>query len=285
MQINTEEYHPLLQAFVKVAPFLQTLVNDDITIGIYDTEKLVINFPAKNFSLNVNPGDPLMEGDIVTSAIRENKNQATAVPPELFGVHLIARAIPLHDEAGNVIGGIGVGQSIADDQKLNETSNNLSTMMNEVTKTVEEMAQAISSLSADIQHVSERANTVSDSAGTIEKMSNVVKEIADQSNLLGLNAAIESARAGEHGKGFSVVAQEIRKMATNSKDHASEIQSITTEIQDAIKNLNERIQNVNEQSDSQAASIEELTATMQEVSSHVQVLADLAQNNVEVRDN
>ncbi len=142
-------------------------------------------------------------------------------------------------------------------------NSNLSTMRGDVTQTVEEMAHAISSLSTDIQQVSERASTVSNSAGTIEKMSKVVKEIADQSNLLGLNASIESARAGEHGKGFSVVAEEIRKMATNSKTHASDIQSITNEIQDAINNLNDRIQNVNEQSDSQAASIEELTATMQ----------------------
>ncbi|ENH97250.1 methyl-accepting chemotaxis protein [Gracilibacillus halophilus YIM-C55.5] len=284
MEDHIEQYHPILQSFIKVAPFIQTLINDDITIGIYDSEKLIINYPAKNFSLNVNPGDPLVEGDIVTTAIRENKNQAMAVPPELFGVHLIARAVPLHDEKGNVIGGVGVGQNIADAQKLNETSDNLSNVIDEVTGTVEDMAQAISTLSNDIHLVSEKANTVSDSAEAIEKMSNMVKEIADQSNLLGLNASIESARAGEHGKGFSVVAEEIRKMANNSKDQVTEIQSITNEIKESITNLNQHIGNVNEQSDSQAASIEELTATMQEVNSNVQVLADLAQKNVDVKE-
>ncbi|MDX8045820.1 methyl-accepting chemotaxis protein [Gracilibacillus sp. S3-1-1] len=285
MTINVEEYHPIIQAFVKVSPFIQTLINDDITIGIYDKEKLIINYPAQNFSLNVQPGDPLVEGDIVTQAIRENKNQAATVPLELFGVHLIARAIPLHDEAGNVIGGVGIGQSIADAQQLNETSGNLSLVMDEVTHTVEDMANAINTLSTDIHQVSEEAGTVSSSAETIEKMSNVVKEIAEQSNLLGLNAAIESARAGEHGKGFAVVADEIRKMANNSKEQVNEIQSITKEIKDAISTLNQRIQNVNEQSDSQAASIEELTATMEEVNSNVQVLASLAQKNVALKEN
>lgn len=55
------EYHPLLKAFVEVAPYFQMLVNEDITIGIYDTEKLIQNFPAKTFSLNVTPGILLLK--------------------------------------------------------------------------------------------------------------------------------------------------------------------------------------------------------------------------------
>ncbi|MFC4402231.1 methyl-accepting chemotaxis protein [Gracilibacillus xinjiangensis] len=284
METNIEEYDPLIQAFVRVGPLLQSLINDDITIGIYDTEKLIINYPAQNFSLNVHPGDPLVDGDIVTKAIKENKNQAATVPPELFGVHLIARAIPIKDESGNVIGGIGVGQSIEDAQRLNEISDNISSVMDEITNTVEHMAKAISTLSGNIHLVTEKADTVRNSAETIEKMSSVVKEIAEQSNLLGLNAAIESARAGEHGKGFAVVAGEIRKMATNSKQQVTEIQSITSGIKDAIKNLNDHIQNVNDQSDSQAASIQQLTATMEEINSNIKILANLAQKNVALKD-
>src|SRR5690625_3291229 len=109
---NTETHHSIIQAFVKVGPLLQSLVNDDITVGIYDTEKLIINYPAKSFSLNDNPGDPLVEGDIVTNAIQQNKNMIDSVPAELFGVDIIARAIPLHDENGSVVGGVGVGLSI-----------------------------------------------------------------------------------------------------------------------------------------------------------------------------
>lgn len=59
MSIQTEQQtHSLLDAFVKVAPFLNSLIQDDITIGIYDTEKLIVNIPAKTFSLNVKLGRP-----------------------------------------------------------------------------------------------------------------------------------------------------------------------------------------------------------------------------------
>ncbi|MEA5632251.1 chemotaxis protein, partial [Bacillus velezensis] len=71
LTINTEkETADILDAFIKVAPYLNSLVQDDITIGIYDTEKLLVNIPAKTFSLNVKAGDPLQEGDIITDAIR-----------------------------------------------------------------------------------------------------------------------------------------------------------------------------------------------------------------------
>lgn len=68
-----EKEMSLIDAFVKVGPYLNDLIHDDITVGIYDTEKLIINYPGKTFSLNVKPGDPLVEGDIITKAIRENR--------------------------------------------------------------------------------------------------------------------------------------------------------------------------------------------------------------------
>lgn len=281
---NNTTQHPLIDAFMKVAPFLQHLVNDDITVGIYDTEKLVINYPAKSFSLNVNPGDPLVDGDIVTAAIQQNQNMAAAVPPELFGVHLIARAIPLHDDLGNVIGGIGIGSSIERAQKLSDISTNLSDVIGEVTNTIQDMARSTSELAENMTFVSDKATEVNKSTEAIENVSTVVKEIADQSNLLGLNAAIEAARAGEQGKGFTVVADEIRKMATNSKNQVTEIQHITVEIKDVIENLNKHIQEVNTESDSQSGAIEELTATIEEINSNIHILANLAKENIQIEE-
>ena len=55
----------LLEAFVKVAPYLNELIQDDIGVGVYDTEKLLIQVPAKTFVLNSKPGDPLLDGDII----------------------------------------------------------------------------------------------------------------------------------------------------------------------------------------------------------------------------
>lgn len=279
-----KETHPVLQSFIQVAPYFQMLVNDDITIGIYDTEKLLINIPAKTFSLNVAPGDPLLEGDIIAKAIQENKSQAMVVPADLFGVNLVSRATPVHDEHGKVIGGVGVGLNVDKANKLSEIAGSLSNVINDVTNTVQEMAESVNELATNLSFVSEKANEVTDSVDLIDKVSTVVRDIADQSNLLGLNAAIESARAGEHGRGFGVVADEIRKMATNSKDNVQEIQNITSQIKSVIEDLDKDIQKVNLESTTQSASIEELTATMEEINGNIRSLAELARENIELNN-
>lgn len=90
----------------------------------------------------------------------------------------------------------------------------------------------------DVQKSVEHFNTVVEGLGNrtrqIVEISNSIESIAEQTNLLALNAAIESARAGEAGRGFSVVAEEIRKLSLNTSDALHEIQSIIKEILSSV---------------------------------------------------
>ncbi|GAB1531739.1 MULTISPECIES: methyl-accepting chemotaxis protein [Brevibacillus] len=273
----------LLEAFIKVAPYLNDLLNDDITIGVYDTEKLLRNVPAQTFSLQVKSGDPLQEGDVITNAIRKNTKQAMMVPKELFGFPLVARAIPLHDHTGKVIGGVGIGSSMERANELYEIAANLSSVVEQVSATTHEMAVQIGNLNEQMKAISEQANDVSQSTTEIEQITLAVKKIADQSNILGLNASIEAARVGDAGRGFAVVANEVRNMATDSRTNADKIKQTTDSIRDLITLLQNSIELINQTMESQAAATEEISATMVEVSDNTQKLAGLAQEVFEIK--
>ena len=269
----------LLQAFVKIAPTLHKLMQEDMSISVYDTEKLLIYVPAKTFNLNLKPGEPLIKGDILATAIKGNKEMAAIVPKELFGVPFASKVMPLHDEQGRVIGGVGVATSIERANQLHNVAESLLLIVDQTVTSLKEITTSATSLANRASGVSEHMKEVSSGADQIEQISKVVKGVSEQSNLLGLNAAIEAARAGEAGRGFSVVADEIRKLATNSKENVTQIDEITKGIQQAIQNLNSAFAGITEFADNQVVSIQEISAIVQDISKSAHQLSEMAGNN------
>ena len=112
--------------------------------------------------------------------------------------------------------------------KGNETALSTVRQMNEITSAVEDSAQIVKQLGENSKQIGE--------------ILGVISGIAEQTNLLALNAAIEAARAGEHGRGFAVVADEVRKLAENSQDSAQQIGEIIEKIQKTTENAVETME-------------------------------------------
>jgi len=142
--------------------------------------------------------------------------------------------------------------SASDD--INTTHNTLAKTSNLLLDIVNKIGQ----ISTEGVELSNKATELAQGSAQIKEIIDIIKDIADQTNLLALNAAIEAARAGEHGRGFAVVADEVRKLAEKTQKSTSEIDAVISVILQGINEIEGQIQ----ENSSKSLEISETTQTM-----------------------
>jgi methyl-accepting chemotaxis protein len=141
------------------------------------------------------------------------------------------------------------------------TSEDVSSTYHTLEKTIDILNDVVSKINESSNGEMELAgkvNTLSEQTNQIKDIIAIIKDIADQTNLLALNAAIEAARAGEHGRGFAVVADEVRKLAERTQKSLGEIESVTNLIVQGVVETKSEMENNAEESQAISSTTEEL---------------------------
>lgn len=270
----------ILQLFTELAPYLNEIVTEDIGISVIKEGYYTAYVPGKSFDLGVKAGEP-MKGQVCEQCIKTGEKVITMITKEqsVFGIPYIACAYPVK-EGMNTVGCIITTQAITNQEKIKDISYDLATSTQEFTASMEEIAAGTQELADICSNLRPLSDDLANTIKQTDEIVDFIRNVANQTNLLGLNAAIESARVGEVGRGFGVVAQEVRKLAVQCANSVKNIQTLLNKIQDSITIVNEKVGIVDNTVQTQEESIQAMAQASQSFATMAGELANISESMI-----
>jgi len=259
--------HPVAAAFDNFAPILAEMFSEGVFLYITDLQKFIHRQGSKTFDLPEQVGDELKESDIALNSIKTKKMSFKEVDASVHGIPVLIVNYPLFDEDNKdeIVGTFGIVIPKKTATQLRNMSRNLDNGLSGISSAIEQLAASASQIHANEQELNKDIKGIISLSDEIIEVSVFIKEIADETKMLGLNAAIEAARAGDAGRGFGVVAEEIRKLSEQSKSTVPKIKKLTDGIKTNVTIVSEKSGSSLNASQEQAAASEEITASIEEI--------------------
>jgi methyl-accepting chemotaxis protein len=168
-----------------------------------------------------------------------------------------------------------IGQIAENAVETSHKSSDTLNITNESRKSVDVTVQQIENIAESVEQNKQFIENLRTSAEAIGSISNVINDIADQTNLLALNAAIEAARAGEHGRGFAVVADEVRKLAEKTQSSTKEIDNMIAALQREMQGIVENFSETTKKSEKGKEIAVVIGSSIGRITEHTTVTSDM----------
>lgn len=268
----------ILDSFPEIVKSLMKILPEDVVFYSTDTEKFLFKDETHFEVPFVVVGKPFAKGATADKVIQSRQPLVMELDESYYGMPLKVRNAPIFDDddPNRVVGTIGSAVTRTNASSLRKITDTYQTGMHEISAAIEENAAAAGEINSNEKKLNEEILGIHRVADQIVGILDYIKTIADQTKMLGLNAAIEAARAGDAGKGFGVVGEEIRKLSESSKSTAMEIRKLTGEIQDKIGLAIKSSEMSMNSSEEQAAASQQITASVQELTSLIEELRRIA---------
>lgn len=266
-----------IEAAIEFSPLLHQLYDQDITVFVVDTEKVVHTSINERLDIGVREGQS-MEMYKQSGAYRAMKSGERVIArvndKQRFAIPYVTMAAPIIDN-GNIVGAISVIVSTEQYDRLVRTGEEVLAAIEEVYATAENLSAQSEELSATAKSMDTETVQVKQDINHVSSIASEIKKISTQSNILGINASIESARAGVYGSGFKVVADEVRKLADHTKESAGRIEEDIEKVQESVNLLIESLSQLAEVSEFQAVGVTELTQALGQISKLAEQLVQM----------
>ena len=272
----------IVDYFALIAPYVNEIIPGDIGVTIAKDYKYTLYVPADNLNLGTKVGEEVRPGG-TRQAFETGKQIVRVITKDksAYGVGYIVCATPYFED-NKVAGVITITQSTAQFEKINNAATDLAASSEELSASIQELAGRASQLASTSKELDDLSHALQDNAKKTDDIVAFIKQVAGQTNLLGLNAAIDAARVGEAGRGFGVVAEEVRKLAAASADSVKTISAALGNIAASVTTLTQKVKEIDLNASGQTAALHEMAKASQELASLASGLSEASKELFEL---
>ena len=231
----------VLEMYIKTIPVIKDALGMDIMMSITDGNEFLAYWKGDKMVADIHVGDKLNHDDPMWTSFTTGQKLMQICPADVYGFAFKAITIAIKDGA-QIVGTMGIAISLETETFTTNASNKLLESIDFVQSEMDRINDYGNVIKESSSDIKDCTREILDNVNEVRTFAKEIQKISNNTNMLSLNASIEAARSGEHGRGFTVVAEQMRKLANDTKEASGKILEILTKFTDDIKKMQDSLE-------------------------------------------
>ncbi|WP_342533385.1 methyl-accepting chemotaxis protein [Lysinibacillus sp. FSL K6-0057] len=255
----------IIQSLEETLPIFHEVFKKEIamTINCAEERKVLFVLEGTRVKTNLQVGT-ILEDTPDFHSVTKGQILKRSIPKEYFGIAMNSELYPVR-ENGKVVAVLSLLFPVDAQEKVEGFMGSLQAIIQELQIKVHTIAAHSEELSATSETITEKSRHALENSSRSNEVTDFIKTISRQTNLLGLNASIEAARAGQYGAGFNIVAQEVRKLSSETATATEQIETSLKTITSNIQALMESMEQIEAASNDQAEQVQQFSEAIEKL--------------------